>query len=170
MALGSSAAKRGPLSDDKISKHLLPVTSVFTAEDVDLVASSTLPKFLHTQALLVDLQEKKEGARCIMEAVLFSSKASDKKITKTTKISCIHADLKSLIAKVLKVNFKTRASKIALQTPQNESASFSVDCTQSHAVRPTNSLPSSSSAAVKAEWMKSGFIRPEIYQEFRHEC
>jgi predicted ATP-dependent serine protease len=31
MALGSSA-KGGPLSGDKISKHLLPVSTVFTAE------------------------------------------------------------------------------------------------------------------------------------------
>jgi hypothetical protein len=71
--------------DDKISKHLLPVSTVFTAENVGLAASSTMPKFLHTQALLVDLQENKEGARCIMEAVLFYSKASDKKIAKKPK-------------------------------------------------------------------------------------
>ena len=169
MALGSSAAKVGPLFDEKISKHLLPVSTVFTAEYVGLAASSTMPKFLHTQALLVDLQENKEGARCIMEAILFSSKASDKKITKNTKVACMHADLKSLIAKVLIVNCNTRAPKIALQTPQSESASFSVDYTENDAVRSENSLPSPSSAAVQAEWMKSGYIRPEIYQEVRHE-
>ena len=169
MALGSSAAKVGPLFDEKISKHLLPVSTVFTAEYVGLAASSTMPKFLHTQALLVDLQENKEDARCIMEAILFSSKASDKKITKNTKVACMHADLKSLIAKVLIVNCNTRAPKIALQTPQSESASFSVDYTENDAVRSENSLPSPSSAAVQAEWMKSGYIRPEIYQEVRHE-
>jgi hypothetical protein len=32
MALGSSNAKGVPLSDDKISKHLLPVSTAFTAE------------------------------------------------------------------------------------------------------------------------------------------
>jgi hypothetical protein len=168
MALGSSA-KGGPLSDDKISKHLLPVSTVFTAEYVGLAASSTMPKFLHTQSLLVDLQEDREGARCIMEAILFSSKASDKKITKNTKVASMHADLKSLIAKVLIVNCNTRAPKIALQTPQSESASFSVDYTQNDAVRSENSVPSPSGAAVQAEWMKSGYIRPEIYQEVRHE-
>ena len=109
MALGSSATKVGPLFDEKISKHLLPVSTVFTAEYVGLAASSTMPKFFHTQALLVDIQENKEGARCIMEAILFSSKASDKKITKNTKVACMHADLKSLIAKVLIVNCNTRA-------------------------------------------------------------
>jgi hypothetical protein len=90
MASGSSAAKGGPLSDEKISKHLLPVSTVFTAEYVGLAASSTMPKFLHTKALLVDIQENKEGARCIMESILFSSKASDKKITKNTK-NCLPA-------------------------------------------------------------------------------
>jgi hypothetical protein len=169
LSLGSSAAKICPMFDENISKHLLPVSTVFTAEYVGLAASSTMPKFLHTQALLVDLQENNEGARCIMEEVLFSSKANDKKITKNTKISCMHADLKSLIAKVLIVNCKTRASKIALQTLQTESASFSVDCTQNHAVPSKHSLPSPSIAPVQAEWMKSGYIRPEIYQEFRHE-
>jgi hypothetical protein len=104
MALCSSAAERGSMFDDKSSKHLLPASTVFTAEYVVLAASSTRLKFFHTQALLVDLQEIKEGARCIMEAVLFSSKTSDKKITKNTKVACMHADLKSLIAKVLMVN------------------------------------------------------------------
>jgi hypothetical protein len=99
MSLGSSAAKGGPLSDDKISKHFLPVSIVFTAEYVGLAASSTMPKIFHTQALLVGIQENKEGARCIMEAVVLSSKASDKKITKNTKFASMHADLKSLIAR-----------------------------------------------------------------------
>jgi hypothetical protein len=125
MAFGSSSAKGGPLSDDKISKHLLPVSTVFTADNEGLAASSTIPKFLHTQALLVDLQENKEGARCIMEAILFSSKTSDKKIAKNTKVACMHADLTSLIAKFLIVSCNTRAPKIALQTPQSEIASFS---------------------------------------------
>jgi hypothetical protein len=84
-----------------------------------LAASSTIHKFLHTQALLVDLRENKEGARCIMEAILFSSKAIDKKITKNTKFACMHAELKSLIAKVLIVNCNTRAPKIALQNSQS---------------------------------------------------
>jgi hypothetical protein len=48
-----------------------------------------MPKFLHTQALLVDLQEDREGVRCIMAALLFSAKASDKKITKDTKVACM---------------------------------------------------------------------------------
>jgi hypothetical protein len=100
MALGSSATKGGPLLDEKISKQLLPVSKVFTAEYVGLAASSTMPNFLHTQALLVDLQEDREGARCIMEALMFSAKASAKKITKDTKTACLHAYLKSLIAKV----------------------------------------------------------------------
>lgn len=169
MALGSSAAKEGPLFDEKISKQLLPVSKVFTAEYVGLAASSTMPKFLHTQALLVDLQEDREGARCIMAAILFSAKASDKKITKDTKIACLHADLKSLIAKVLMVNCNTRAPTIALQTPQSESASFSVELSENDALRSENSLPSPSSAAVQADWMKSGYIRPEIYEQVRHE-
>jgi hypothetical protein len=158
MASGSSAAKEGSLFDEKISKHLLPVSTVFTAEYVGLAASSTVPKVLHTQALLVDIQDNKEGARCIMESILFSSKASDNKITKNIKIACLHADLKSLIAKVLIVNCNTRALNIALQTPQSESASFSVDFNENDAVRSENSLPSPSSAAVQAEWMKSGYI------------
>jgi hypothetical protein len=128
-----------------------------------------MSKFLHIQALLIDLQENNEGARCIMEEILFSSKASDKKITKNTKVSCMNADLKSLIAKVLIVNCNTRAPKIALQTQQKESSSLIVYCTQNHAVRSKISLPSPSSAAGQAEWMKSGYIRPEIYQESRHE-
>jgi hypothetical protein len=169
MALGSSAAKGLPLFDEKISKQLLPVSKVFTAEYVGLAASSTMPKFLHTQALLVDLQEDREGARCIMAAILFSAKASDKKITKYTKIACLHADLKSLIAKVLMVNCSTRAPKIARQTPQSESASFSVEISENDAVRSENSLPSPTSSALQAEWMKSGYIRPEIYEEVRHE-
>jgi hypothetical protein len=104
MALGSSAAKGGPLSDDKISKHLLPVSTVFTADYVGLAASSTMPKFLRSQALLVDLQVYREGARCIMEAILFSLKDNDKKITKNTKVACMHAYLNSMIANVLIVN------------------------------------------------------------------
>jgi hypothetical protein len=40
---------------------------------------------------------------------------------------------------------------------------------RANAVRSKNSLPSPSSAAFQAEWIKSGYIRPEIYQEFRHE-
>jgi hypothetical protein len=74
---------------------------------VGLAVSSNMPKVLHNQALLVDLQESKEGARCIVEEILFSLKGSDKKITKNTKFSCMHADLKSLIAKVLVVNCNT---------------------------------------------------------------
>jgi hypothetical protein len=44
MDLGSYAAKGGPLFDENISKHLLPVSTVFTAEYVGLAASSTMPK------------------------------------------------------------------------------------------------------------------------------
>jgi hypothetical protein len=156
MALGSYSAKGGPLSDDKISKHLLPVSTVFTADYVGLAASSTMPKFLHTKSLLVDIQENNEGARCIMDAMLFSAKASDKNITKNTKVACMHADLKSLIAKVLIVNCNTRARNIALHTPQSESASFSADYTQNDAVRSENSVPSPSGAAVQGVWIKSG--------------
>jgi hypothetical protein len=126
IVLGSSAAKEGPLFDEKISKHLLPVSKVFTAGYMGLAASSTMPKLLHTKALLVDLEKDREAARCIKAAVLFSAKASDKKITKDTKTACLHADLKSLIDKVLMVNCNTRALTIALQTPQSESASYSV--------------------------------------------
>jgi hypothetical protein len=148
MSLSSSPAKGGPLSDDKISKYLLPVSTVFTADYVGLAASSTMPKFSHTHALLVDLQEDREGSRCNMEAFLFSSKASDKKIAKNTKFACMHADLKSMIAKVLIVNCNTRTPKISLQIPHIESASFSVDYTQNDAVRSENSVPSPSGAAV----------------------
>jgi hypothetical protein len=49
------------------------------------------------------------------------------------------------------------------------SASFSIDYTNNDAVRSENSLASQSSGAVQAEWMKSGYIRPEIYQNVRHE-
>jgi hypothetical protein len=118
-----------------------------------------MPKFLHNQALLVYLQENKKCARCIMDAIMFSSKASDKKITKNTKVASMHADLKSLIAKVLIVNCNTRAPKISLQTPRAKARRLALK----------NSVPSPSGAAVQAEWMKSGYIRPEIYQEFRHE-
>jgi hypothetical protein len=118
MALGSFAAKEGPLFDEKIPKQLLPVNKVFTAEYVGLAASSIMPKFLHTKALLVDLQEDREGAHCIIAEILFSARASDKKITKDTKNACLHADMKSLIAKVLMVNCNTRAPTVTLQTPQ----------------------------------------------------
>jgi hypothetical protein len=47
--------------------------------------------------------------------------------------------------------------------------SFSVDYAQSDAVRSENSVPSPSGAAVQAEWMESGYIRPEIHQGVRHE-
>ena len=67
------------------------------------------------------------------------------------------------------MNCYTRAPKIALQTPQSESASFSVDYTENDAVRSENSIPSPSSAAVQGEWMKSSYIRPEIYREVRLE-
>jgi hypothetical protein len=90
MALGSSAAKGGPLFDDKISKYLVPVSTVFTAEYVGLASSSTMPRFLHTQALIVDLQEKKEGARCIMEAILFSSEGQRQEDNEKHQI-CLHA-------------------------------------------------------------------------------
>jgi hypothetical protein len=55
MASGSSAAKGGQLLDEKVSKHVPPVSTVVTAEYVGLAASSTIHKFLHTQALLVDI-------------------------------------------------------------------------------------------------------------------
>jgi hypothetical protein len=70
-----------------------------------------------------------------MAAILFSAKASDKKITKDTEIACLHADLKSLIAKVLMVNRNTKAPTIALQTPQSESASFGVELSENDALR-----------------------------------
>jgi hypothetical protein len=85
-----------------------------------------------------------------MEAILFSSKDSDKKITKNKIIVCMHADLKSLISKVWIVNCNSRAPKISLQTVQSENASFSVDYTQNDAIRSENSVPSPSSAAVQA--------------------
>jgi hypothetical protein len=43
LALGSSAEKRGPMFDDEILKHLLPVSTVFTAEYVGMAASSPMP-------------------------------------------------------------------------------------------------------------------------------
>jgi hypothetical protein len=120
----------------KISRNIFFRSALcVTADNVGLAASSTMPKFLHTQALLVDLQESKEGARCIMEEILFSSKASDKNITKNTKVACMHADLKSLIARILIVNCNTRGPKISLQTDQSESAFFSIAYTQNDAVR-----------------------------------
>jgi hypothetical protein len=65
------------------------------------------------------------------------------------KVACKHADLKSLIAKVLIVNCNTIAPKIALPNPQSESASFSLYYTQNDALRSENPVPSPSSAAVQ---------------------
>jgi hypothetical protein len=93
-----------------------------------------MPKFLHTQALLVDLRDR-EGARFSMAAILFSAKASDKKSTKDTKVACLHADLKSLIAKVIMVNYNTKAPTVTLQTRQSERASFSVELSEHDALR-----------------------------------
>jgi hypothetical protein len=45
MDFGYSSAKGGPLSDDKISKYLLPVSTVFTADYVDWLPHRLCPSF-----------------------------------------------------------------------------------------------------------------------------
>jgi hypothetical protein len=74
--------KVGPLFDDKISKHLLSVSTVFTADYVGLAASSTMPKVLHTQVLLVYPQENKQGARCILDFLCFLERPATRRLRK----------------------------------------------------------------------------------------
>jgi hypothetical protein len=112
LASGSSPAKEGALLDEKIEQQRLPVNSVFTQECVIVAASTTMPQFILDQTEGIHLREDSERPQSTLSAVLFSAMPSEKRNTKNTDIARLHADLKTLISKVLIVNCSTRARNI----------------------------------------------------------
>jgi hypothetical protein len=169
LASGSSPAKEGALLDEKIAQQLFPANSVFTQEYVIVAASTTMPKFIldHTEG--IHLREDSERPQRTLSALLFSAMPSEKKKTKNTEIARLHADLKTLIAKVLIVNCSTRARNIITDSAASERASCSMQNSGSITTAAGESVASPPRTLVQAEWMRRGYVRPEIYEEVRKE-
>jgi hypothetical protein len=101
----------------------------------------------------------------------FSSLPNEKKTKNITEIVRLHSDLKSLIAKVLILNCAIRAPSITTLSQKSGRRSNSMDFGDSlnDTVWSSQSQPILSDVRVRAEWMKSGYVRPEIYEEVRRE-
>jgi hypothetical protein len=112
LASGPSLAKEGAFRDGMITQQLLPASMVFTQEYIIAAASTIIPKFILDQTKGMHLCKDSERSQRTLSALLFSAMPSDKNKTKNTKIARLHADLKMLIAKVLIVNWSTRARNI----------------------------------------------------------
>jgi hypothetical protein len=179
MASGSSAPKEGELRDEKIAKQLLPVKRIFTPEFVIRATASTIPRFIHQHAVDLNLRDNTDGPEYILSSILYSSKASERKQVKSSKVACLQAEFKSLVAKVLVVNSKIRAPSVSMRAAiksaggpsvslsasvPSQSGSFSFDRSEEDMVRPVASPPV---VVVEADWMQGGYIRSEIYDEMR---
>jgi hypothetical protein len=92
---------------------------------------------------------------------------SEKKKTKNTEIARLHADLNMLIAKVLIVNCSTRARNIMTGSFASENASRSVQNSENNTTATRKTVASPPRMRVQAEWMRRGYVRPEIYEELR---
>jgi hypothetical protein len=169
LASGSSPAKEGALRDETISQQLLPVNSLFTQEYVIVAASTTMPNFILDQTEGIRLREDSERPHHILSALLFSAMPSEQRKTKNTEIARPHAYLKTLIAKVHIVNCSTRARNILTGSVGSERVSSSMQNSQSNSTAAGESVASPPRTLVQAEWMRSGYVRPEIYKEVRKE-
>jgi hypothetical protein len=165
LASGSSPAKEGALLDE-IAQQLLPVNSVFTQEYLIVAASTTMPKFILDQTEGIHLQEDFERPQRTLSALLFSAMPSEKRKTKNTEIARLHADLKTLIAKVLIVNCSTRARNILTGSVASERASCSMQNSHSNSSAAGESAASPPRTLVQAEWMRSGYVRLENMKRF----
>jgi hypothetical protein len=168
---GKSPTKDAASLEEQIAQQLMPVNSLFSTEYVTAAVCSSLPQFLFKQAKDVSLQTNIEGPQILLAVLIFSSLPNEKKTTNSTEIGRLHSDLKSLIAKVLIVNCATRAPSIAplSQTSGRRSNSMDFGDSENDTVRSGQSQPILSDVRVRAEWMTSGYVRPEIYEEVRRE-
>jgi hypothetical protein len=168
---GQSPTKDAASLEEQIVQQLMPVNSLFSTEYVTAAICSSLPQFLFKQAKDVPLQTNIEGPQILLAVLIFSSLPTDKKTTNSTEIGRLHSDLKSLIAKVLIVNCATRAPSITTlsQTSGTRSNSMDLGDSENDTVRSGQSQLILSEVRVRAEWMKSGYVRPEIYEEVRLE-
>jgi hypothetical protein len=107
----------------------------------------------------------------LLAVLIFSSLPNEKKTTTISEIGRVHSDLKSLIAKVLIVKCATRAPSITTlsQTSGRRSNCMDFGGSENDTVRSGQSQPISSDVRVRADWMNSGYVRPEIYEEVRRE-
>jgi hypothetical protein len=167
LASGSSPAKEGALLDENIAQQLLPVNRVSTQEYVIVAASTTMPKFILDQIEGIHLREDSERPQGTLSALLFSAMPSEKRKTKNTDIARLHADLKTLIAKVLIINCSTRARNILTGSVGSDRASCSIQNSHSNSTAAGESVASPPRTLVQAEWMRSGYVRPEICEEIR---
>jgi hypothetical protein len=149
----------------------MPVNSLFSTEYVTASVHSSMPQFLFKLGKNVSLQKNIEGPQILLALLNFSSLPNEKKTTNSTEIVRLHSDLKSLIAKVLILNCAIRAPSITTLPQKSGRRSNSMDFGDSlnDTVRSSQSQPILSDVRVRAEWMKSGYVRPEIYEEVRRE-
>jgi hypothetical protein len=156
--------------EKQIVQHLMPVNSLFSTEYVTAAVCSSLPQFLFKQANNVSLQTNIEGPQILLAVLIFSSLPNEKK-TNSIEIGRLHSDLKSLTSKVLIVNCATRAPSITTLSHTSGRRSNSMDFRDSEndTVRSGQSQPILSDVRVRAEWMKSRYVRPKIYEEVRRE-
>jgi hypothetical protein len=132
---------------------------------------SSPPQFLFKQSKYVSLQTNIEVPQILLAVLIFSSLPNEKKTTSSTEIVRLHSDLKSLISKVLIVKCATRAPSITTLSQMSGRRSNSMDFgdPENDTVRSGQSQSILSDVRVRAEWMKSGYVRPEIYEEVRRE-
>jgi hypothetical protein len=166
-----SPTKDAASLEEQIDQLLMPVNSLFSTEYFAAAVCSLLPQFLFNQAKNVSLLTNIEGPQILFAVLIFSSLPNDKKTTTSPEIGRLHSDRKSLIAKVLIVNCATIAPSITTlsQTRGRRSNSMDFGDSENDTVRSGQSQPILSNVRVRAEWMKSGYVRPEIYEEVRRE-
>jgi hypothetical protein len=86
-----------------------------------------------------------------------------------TNIARLHANLKTLIAKVVIVNCSPRAWNIMTGPVASKRAACSMKNSENNTIAAAPSVPGPPMMLVQAEWMRRGYVRPEIYEEVRKE-
>jgi hypothetical protein len=109
LASASIHGKEGNQQEERIVRTIHPASSIFTNDYVIAAATPTVMKFILDLTKDVNLQTEHEGPQRALESVLYSAMPTEKKRTKDTDSSRLHAYLKTLLAKVLIVNSRTRA-------------------------------------------------------------
>jgi hypothetical protein len=157
----------GPLAqeDEMIQQQMRPVNSIFTKEYIGAAVASVLPKYTCELVADHDLSLTSTTAKLALATLVPQDNGPN---NDTEAAAAKNSILKSLIVKLLIVH---SASKAPIMT-----AISSAECSDSHSgvpvSAPTDGETSHASLPCEAPrtyWMKSGYIRPEIYGEVQRE-
>jgi hypothetical protein len=155
-------------SNAGVEHLLLPIRAVFNVDYTAAGACSGIPAFIYQRVKDETLTLDNERPLQFLCAIMFSSLPNEKKASRAMPVGLLHSDLKLFIARMLVVNCKARAHTVETPQPSTPGTSSSQLDTASRS-ETAGSAPHRRIVSIQVEWMKRGYVRDEMFEEFRRE-